>query len=143
MAFLKVLDLTLGTIWSQKDVNRGWRNVLICFSMILWWWSSHLAVSNSVTPRTVACQAPLSMGFHRQEYWNGLPFPFPEDFPDPGIEPRSFGIAGRFFTVWGTMMLPQAYRCVVFELFMCTRPPDTLFREQGLSIYTFSVLSTH
>ena len=40
-------------------------------------------------PWTVACQAPLSMGFSRQEYWNGLPFPFPGDLPDPGIEPGS------------------------------------------------------
>ena len=36
---------------------------------------------------TVACQAPLSMGFSRQEYWSGLPFPSPGDLPDPGIEP--------------------------------------------------------
>ena len=40
-------------------------------------------------PWTVACQAPLSMGFSRQEYWSGLPFPSPGDLPDPGIEPRS------------------------------------------------------
>ena len=38
---------------------------------------------------TVACQAPLSVGFSRQEYWRGLPFPSPVDLPDPGIEPRS------------------------------------------------------
>ena len=42
-----------------------------------------------VTPWTVAYQAPLSMGFSRQEYWSGLPFPSPGDLPDPGIEPRS------------------------------------------------------
>ena len=41
------------------------------------------------TPWTVAYYAPLSMGFSRQEYWNGLPFLFPEDLPDPGIKPRS------------------------------------------------------
>ena len=41
------------------------------------------------TPWTVAYQAPLSMGFSRQEYWIGLPFPSPGDLPDPGIEPRS------------------------------------------------------
>ena len=41
------------------------------------------------TPRTVAYQALLSMGFSRQEYWSGLPFPSPGDLPDPGIEPRS------------------------------------------------------
>ena len=38
---------------------------------------------------TVACQAPLSMGFSRQEYWSGLPFPSPGDLPDPGFEPGS------------------------------------------------------
>ena len=41
------------------------------------------------TPWTVARQAPLSMGFSRQQYWSGLPFPSPGDLPDPGIEPRS------------------------------------------------------
>ena len=41
------------------------------------------------TPWTVAHQAPPSMRFSRQEYWNGLPFPSPGDLPDPGIEPRS------------------------------------------------------
>ena len=40
------------------------------------------------TTWTVAYQALLSMGFSRQEYWSGLPFPSPEDLPDPGIEPR-------------------------------------------------------
>ena len=42
-----------------------------------------------VIPWTVACQAPPSMGFSRQEYWSGLPFPSPEDRPDPGIESGS------------------------------------------------------
>ena len=41
------------------------------------------------TPWTVARQAPLSMGFSRQEYWSGLPFPSPGDLPDPGIKPGS------------------------------------------------------
>ena len=41
------------------------------------------------TPWTVGHQAPLSMGFSRQEYWSGLPFSSPGDLPDPGIEPRS------------------------------------------------------
>ena len=41
------------------------------------------------TPWTVARQAPLSMGFSRREYWSGLPFPSPEDLPNPGIQPRS------------------------------------------------------
>ena len=53
------------------------------------------------TPWTVACQAPLSMEFSRQEYWSGLPFPSPGDLPDPRIEPVSFAfpaLAGGFFT---------------------------------------------
>ena len=41
------------------------------------------------TPWTVAYQAPPSMGFSRQEYWSGLPFPSPEDLPNTGIEPGS------------------------------------------------------
>ena len=46
-------------------------------------------VQLSVTPWTVAYQAPQSMEFSRQEYWGGLPFPSPGDLPNPGIEPRS------------------------------------------------------
>ena len=42
-----------------------------------------------VTPWTVACQVPLSMGFSRQEHWRGLPFPSPGDLPNPGIKPMS------------------------------------------------------
>ena len=51
------------------------------------------------TPGTVAHQAPLSMGFSRQEHWSGLPFPSPGDLPNPGIEPTSLespASAGRF-----------------------------------------------
>ena len=51
-----------------------------------------------VTPWTAARQAPLPMEFPRQEYWSRLPFPPPEDLPDPGIEPTSPALAGRFFT---------------------------------------------
>ena len=46
---------------------------------------SQSIVSDSVTPWTIACQAPLSMGFSRQEYWSGLPIPSPEDLPNRGI----------------------------------------------------------
>ena len=42
-----------------------------------------------MTPGTIAHQAPLSMGFHRQEYWSGLTFPSPGDLPDTGIKPES------------------------------------------------------
>ena len=49
-------------------------------------------------PWTVVCQALLSMGLLRQEYWSGLPFPSLGDLPDPGMEPASPALAGRFFT---------------------------------------------
>ena len=52
----------------------------------------------SVTLWTVALQAPLSMGFSRQEYWSGEPFPSPGCLPDPGIEPESPALAGGFIT---------------------------------------------
>ena len=48
---------------------------------------SLLVVSDSATPWTIDCQAPLSMEFSRQEYWSELSFPSPGDFPNPGIEP--------------------------------------------------------
>ena len=53
------------------------------------------------TPWTIARQPPLSVGFPREEYWRGLPFPTPGDLPDPGIEPESLvslALAGGFFT---------------------------------------------
>ena len=83
---------------------------------------SHLSVScsvmlDSVTPWTVAHQAPLSMEFSRQEHWSGVPFPSPEHLPDPGNEPRS--VAGRFFTISGTREalphLKQHYCCLPFQ----------------------------
>ena len=57
-------------------------------------------VSNSVIPWTVACQAPLSMRFPRQQYWSGFPYPPPRDLPNPGIKPASLvspALAGGFF----------------------------------------------
>ena len=63
-----------------------------------------------VTPWTIALQAPLSMGFSRQEYWSGLPCPPSGDLPNPGIEPeslRSPALASGFFN--GT---PLQYSCL-------------------------------
>ena len=59
-----------------------------------------------MAPWTVARQAPLSMGFSRQECWSGLPFPSPGDFPDPGSEPGSPALqAGSLPTELGLMLL--------------------------------------
>ena len=51
------------------------------------------------TPWTVAYQAPPSMGFSRQEYWSGLPFPSPGDLSNPGIEPGSPALQADAFTI--------------------------------------------
>ena len=51
--------------------------------------SCSIMSNSSVTPWTVVCQAPPSIGFFRQEYWSGLPFPTPGDLPDLGINPAS------------------------------------------------------
>ena len=62
-----------------------------------------------VAPWTEARQAPLSMGFSRQEYWSGLPCPFPGDLPHPGIEPvslASHALAHVFFTTSTTWEAP-------------------------------------
>ena len=83
-----------------------------------------------VTPWIVACQAPLFTGFSKQEYWSGLPFPSPGDHPDPGIEPRSACVAGRFlfrlsyegrFNIYSSLVLSckTAYPIIVL---LCTGP---------------------
>ena len=70
-------------------------------------------------PWTVACQAPLSMGFSRQEYCSGLPCPPPGDLPDPGIEPTSLAspaLADGFFTTSATWEACLIYRLIYFLL---------------------------
>ena len=65
-----------------------------------------------VTPWTAARQAPLSMGFSRQEHWSGLPCPPPGNRPNPGIKPESRGfpaLAGGFFTIGATWEAPNKY----------------------------------
>ena len=86
---------------------------------------SHLScVQLFATLWTVAHQAPLSMGFSRQEYWSGLPCPPPGDLPDPEIEPMSLtspALAGRFFTTSTTSV--QSLSCVWPHQPQHARPP--------------------
>ena len=76
-------------------------------------WECRLSqVQLFVTPWTVAHQAPLSVGFSRQEYWSGLPFSSPGDLPDPEIELESFAspaLAGRFFPSWAILQLSKSH----------------------------------
>ena len=74
------------------------------------WWFSHIRLF--ATRWAIACQAPLSKEFSRQEYWSGLPFPSPGDLPDSEIKPvslKSPALAGRFFTnsaTWEALIRP-------------------------------------
>ena len=83
-------------------------------------------VSNSATRWTLAHQAPLSMGFSRQEYWNGLPCSPPEDLPDPGMETSSLtspALAGKFFTISATWEAPGKHASSLFGRGTKPAPP--------------------
>ena len=90
----------------RKMLSGGWRRmprrnrVCVCVGVCM-----HAKPLSHVrlfaAPQIVACQAPLSMGFSRQEYWSALPCPPPGDIPHPGIKPASHispALAGGFFT---------------------------------------------
>ena len=82
------------SIFSSESFQSNRRHVCVCAPSL-----SRVRLFS--TPWTVACQAPLSKGFSRQEYWGELPFPPPEDLPKPGIKPTSLAspaLAGGFFT---------------------------------------------
>ena len=72
------------------------------------------------TPRTVAYQASPSMGFSRQEYWSGLPFPSPGDLPDPGIEPGSPALEADALT--SELSGKHIYACICIYMFLRSTP---------------------
>ena len=79
----------MGSINRRLGISLRLLSIFLCFSMPGGGGLVTKSCLTLATPWTVACQAPLSMGFSRQEYWSGLPFPSPEDLPDLGIEPGS------------------------------------------------------
>ena len=92
-------------LWDMVLTCSGWDRLLtaqhalyLAHTWKVWKWSRSVVSDSFATSWTVACQASLSMGFSRQEYWSGLTFPSPRDLPDPGIEPASPALAGGFFT---------------------------------------------
>ena len=107
-----VISYSKGSSWPRYQIH------ISCFSCIGRWILYHWALGKSLpmhekkvkplshvqlfaTPRTVAYQAPPSMGFSRQKYCSGLSFPTPRDLPDPGIKHTSLvspALAGNFFT---------------------------------------------
>ena len=85
-----------------------------------------------VTPWTLACQTRLSMGFPRQEYWHGLPFPSLRDLPDSGIEPTSLALAGD--------SLPLSHQGSTLEkLYRSEISPDRFDQQHILGNQTKSV----
>ena len=97
-----------------------------------------------VTPWTVGCQAPLSMGFFRQEYQSGLPFSSPGDPPNPGIKPTSLtcsALAGRFFTTNATweaweLGLAFSYRNTVVHM-SGLKPQERALKRKPLSFIVY------
>ena len=131
-----VVPLTLFLVGRDIDQNSSFpqntamlRDVLYMRIQILW---GLVCVSLSrvwlfVTPWTVAHQAPLSMGFSRWEYWSGLPFPFPRDLPDPGIEPR-------FSTLQADSLPSEAPGKPLWAL--CSFNLVALFKKKNAKFYT-------
>ena len=87
--------LTTGSPGKFPLVRFKWVKAFKC--LCIWCTLSLSHVWLFVTPWTVTLQAPLSMEFSRQEYWNGLPFPPPGNLPNPGIKPSSPALTGRVF----------------------------------------------
>ena len=96
--------------------------LLSCFTALACLLSCFSHVWLCVTLWAITCQAPLSMGFSRQEYWSGLPFPAPGDLPGPGIELMSLispALAGGFFTTGTIWEVPQSLD-ILFVFSICS-----------------------
>ena len=104
---------SLGAPFSKSSLTQKFS--LFCRSVIKFY-------STLCDPWTVACQAPLSMGFPRQESWSGLPFPSPGVLPYPRIESTSPILAGRFFFFffyhWAIMEAPEVLWTPSIKVFM-------------------------
>ena len=98
---------SLAFLMMYSAYNKLSDNIQPCHSPFPYWIVRVLrysVMSDSANPWIVAHQAPLPMGFSRQEYWSGVPFPPPGNLPNPGIKPTSLTspeLAGRFFTITG------------------------------------------
>ena len=103
------------------------------------------SVTQSATPWTVTCQAPLSMGFSTQEYWGGLPFPPPGDLPNPEIKPvspASPSLAGRYFTAEPPGKWLSKFSCLAIFSSSLTENGFPLVKNQKINVLT-SCISRH
>ena len=108
---MKMPQGSLGAVWKKRKpfpvyLQRFCNTMCVCAKSLQ-------SCPTLCEPKTVACQAPLSMRFSRREYWSGLLCPPPRDLPNPGIEPvylTSLGLVGRFFSTsvtWEALATPQ------------------------------------
>ena len=110
-------------------------SLVVCFGWL--WWFSHSLLSESCIPMDCTPQAPLSMVFARQEYWNGKPFLSLGDLLDPGIKPTSLVshavscIAGRLFTNWATREALTLGSILIFKIL------TLLIQEHNVSLLFF------
>jgi len=125
LTFFKCSLLVPGTLGTNYHKLGGLHITRACMLS----WFSHVQIF--VTLKTVAHQAPLSMGFSRQEYWSGLPCPLPGNLPDPGIKPLSLTsptLAGGFFTT-GTTWETQTSHIHPFIVLKVRSPSLVLLAE--------------
>ena len=122
------------------DGNQRKREIVICSR---WWFKGGLVARSwmtLVTPQTIAQQAPLSMGFSRQEYWSGLLFPSPGNLPDPGIEPGSPVLQADLYQLSykGSPCSVVSFIksiCIIFQAFQM--PNNTYFSAVQLLIHVW------
>ena len=121
---------TSATRWNQIRVFRGCLRMCVCTFLCA---SSLSLVLLSPDPWTIAHQALLFKGFSRKEYWSGLPFPFPGDLPNPGMEPESLvSFTGRWILY--PCCLPGS-PCMRTWMYVCI--------QTYKHIYTCSEIYTH
>ena len=120
---------------------------LKCTIILLW-----SVVSDSVTPWTVAHQAPLSIEFSRQDYWSGLPYPSPGGLPDPGSEPACLAspiLAGRFLPAapdipraekssYGVALFPLSVLSCLFSVLSTPKCSGLMPSNRSVSFIFFS-----
>ena len=123
-------------IVGNSFITQGWFKVSFHRRLNSWWkWKcsslSHVRLFSTLW--TLACQAPLTMGFSRQEYWSGLPCPPPGGLPDSGIEPHLFCISRRFFTTSAPWEARKATDFSVTNSFflLCPLSQDSFFPQEN------------
>ena len=122
-----VLNLRLN--WNFK-IAREFYSIFYSIFVVVVYSLSHIWLY--ATPWTVVRQAPLSIVFPSQEYWSGLPFPSPEDLPDPGMNPTLSALPGRFFTTE-----PPEKILLYITQFICTM----IYIQMAIKISNFGTLT--